>query len=120
MTTHDTSVREGDTLDHTALLGALDAIRDYRGDVTLECVDGSTVAGFVFDVIVGEDLDASSLRLLVPGDSAQRTIAARAVRAVRVSGRDAAAGKTWENWVRRYAAKRSAGEAASIESESLA
>ena len=35
------------------------------------------------------------------------------------TGRDTAAGKSWESWIKRYVAKKQAGEAASIESESL-
>jgi hypothetical protein len=35
------------------------------------------------------------------------------------TGKDAAAGKTWENWMRRYAEKKLKGEAADIESETL-
>jgi len=33
------------------------------------------------------------------------------------SGRDTAAGKSWENWLRKYAQKKVAGEIASIESD---
>jgi hypothetical protein len=35
------------------------------------------------------------------------------------SGRDPASGRSWEAWIRRYAERKLAGEAASIESESL-
>jgi hypothetical protein len=73
----------------------------------------------VFDVIVGADLGSCALRLLVPGDATRRSVAGREIAAIRITGRDAAAGKTWENWVRRYAEKRLAGERASIESETL-
>jgi hypothetical protein len=34
-------------------------------------------------------------------------------------GKDAAHGKTWENWVKRYIEKKQRGEAASIEAEVL-
>ena len=122
MSTETTSIKEGDALDAsdpTRLLSSLDAIRDFRGDVTLVLHDGTTVDGFVFDVIVGADLGSCALRLLVPGDATRRSVAGREIAAIRITGRDAAAGKTWENWVRRYAEKRLAGERASIESETL-
>lgn len=122
MSTETTSIKEGDALDAsdpTRLLSSLDAIRDFRGDVTLVLHDGATVEGFVFDVIVGADLGSCALRLLVPGDATRRSVAGREIAAIRITGRDAAAGKTWENWVRRYAEKRLAGERASIESETL-
>ena len=47
------------------------------------------------------------------------TVTEDRVAAVAFTGKDAAAGKTWENWVRRYAEKRLAGEKACIESEKL-
>lgn len=122
MSTETTSIKEGDALDASdpaRLLSSLDAIRDFRGDVTLVLHDGTTVDGFVFDVIVGADLGSCALRLLVPGDATRRSVAGREIAAIRITGRDAAAGKTWENWVRRYAEKRLAGERASIESETL-
>ena len=122
MSTETTSIKEGDALDVSdpaRLLSSLDAIRDFRGDVTLVLHDGTTVDGFVFDVIVGADLGSCALRLLVPGDATRRSVAGREIAAIRITGRDAAAGKTWENWVRRYAEKRLAGERASIESETL-
>lgn len=122
MTPDQTAIKEGDALDASdpsRLLASLDAIRDFRGDVTLVLNEGSTVEGFVFDVIVGTDLGSCVLRLLVPGDATRRSVAGRDIAAIRITGRDAAAGKTWENWVRRYAEKRLAGERASIESETL-
>jgi len=117
-----TAIKEGDALDASdpvKLLARLDAIRDFRGDVTLVLHDGATIEGFVFDVIVGTDLGSCALRLLVPGEATRRSVAGREIAAIRITGRDAAAGKTWENWVRRYAEKRLAGERASIESETL-
>jgi len=49
----------------------------------------------------------------------KRSIPYAQIRRLEFSGKDAAAGKTWENWVRRYVEKHLAGERASIESESL-
>lgn len=95
---------------------ALDAARDFRGDVTLELDDGSAVEGFLYDRTAGP---ARKVRLLPKDGGARVTIDEVRVRAVAFTGKDAAAGKTWENWVRRYAEKRLAGEAASIESERL-
>lgn len=122
MSTDTTAIKEGDALDASdpaRFLASLDAIRDFRGDVTLVLHDGATVEGFVFDVTVGSDLGSCALRLLAPGESTRRTVAGREIAAIRITGRDAAAGKTWENWVRRYAEKRLAGERASIESDAL-
>jgi hypothetical protein len=41
------------------------------------------------------------------------------VAALSFSGRDSAAGKSWEAWVRKYWEKKAAGETAAIEPEML-
>jgi hypothetical protein len=56
---------------------------------------------------------------MLAGGGEKRTIPYAQIRRLEFSGKDAAAGKTWENWVRRYVEKYLAGERASIESESL-
>lgn len=102
--------------DAAAFGDALEAARDFRGDVTLELDDGTSVEGFLYDRSSGPE---RKIRLLPKDGGARVTIAERRLRAVAFTGKDAAAGKTWENWVKRYAEKRLAGEAASIESEKL-
>jgi hypothetical protein len=41
------------------------------------------------------------------------------IAALHFSGRDTAAGKSWEAWVRKYWEKKAAGESADIEPEQL-
>jgi hypothetical protein len=102
------------------LLGeALEAARDYRGDVTIELVDGGLVEGFLYDRSAGTHAAARKVRLLPKDGGPRQSIAEDRIRSLAFTGKDAAAGKTWENWVRRYAEKRLKGEAASIESETL-
>ena len=57
--------------------------------------------------------------MLPANADARITVALADIRRLTFSGKDAASGKSWENWLRRYAAKKLAGEAASIESEPL-
>lgn len=102
--------------DAAAFGEALEAARDYRGDVTLELDDGTSVEGFLYDRSAGPE---RKVRLLPKDGAARVSIAESRLRAIAFTGKDAAAGKTWENWVKRYAEKRLAGEAASIESEKL-
>jgi hypothetical protein len=99
---------------------ALEQAFDYRGDVTITRKDGTQIEGYIFDRIAGATLDASFVRLL-PNDSNQRTkIAYADIAALAFSGRDPAAGKSWDAWVRKYWAKKSTGEGqASLEPESL-
>jgi hypothetical protein len=99
---------------------ALDEAFHYRGDVTLTLKpDGRRVEGYLFDRREGHDLASSCVRIL-PKDSDDRmTIAYDRIATIEFTGKDPAAGKTWENWVKRYVEKRQAGEKACIESEPL-
>ncbi len=92
------------------LRDALEKAFDYRGDVTITRKDGSRVEGYIFDRRSGATL-AKSLVRLVPKDSAQKiAIPYSDVAALAFSGRDTAAGKSWEAWVRKYWEKKAAGE----------
>lgn len=98
---------------------ALDDAFGYRGDVTLELLDGSVVEGYVFDRRPAPTLDASIVRI-IPRESQDRmSIPYAKIRRVIFSGKDPAAGKTWENWLKRYAEKKMRGEAAGIDSEPI-
>lgn len=104
--------------DESSMRMALEVARDYRGDVELEFHDGTRLAGFVFDI----DCDTPggpTTRIDLPEDAQRRTIVASDIARIHLTGRDPAAGKSWENWVRRYAEKKLAGEEASIETEPL-
>lgn len=97
----------------------LDRAFDYRGDVTLTLDDGCALECYVFDRREGARLDDSVVRVLPTDGSTRRTIPYGRITCVEFTGKDTAAGKTWENWVRRYVEKRLAGERASIEAEPL-
>jgi hypothetical protein len=100
--------------------GALEKAFDYRGDVSLTCKDGAKVEGYIFDRVSGGTLATSFVRLL-PKDSGQRLkISYADIAALEFSGRDPAAGKSWEAWVRKYWEKKTTGEGeASLQPESL-
>lgn len=102
------------------LRSALEQAFDYRGDVTFTRKDGAKIEGYIFDRIAGRTLEASFVRLL-PKDSNQRIkISYADIAALAFSGRDPAAGKSWEAWVRKYWAKKSTGEGeASLQPDSL-
>jgi hypothetical protein len=92
------------------LLQALEKAFDYRGDVTITRKDGSKVEGYIFDRRTGKSLEDSLVRLY-PKDSNQKvSIAYSDIAALAFSGRDTAAGKSWEAWVRKYWEKKTAGE----------
>jgi len=89
---------------------ALEKAFDYRGDVAVTKKDGSKVDGYIFDRVTGANLESSFVRIL-PRDSGQRVkIYYAEIAALAFSGRDPAAGKSWEAWVRKYWEKKSSGE----------
>ena len=97
---------------------ALEKAFDYRGDVTITRKDGSAVEGYLYDRRSGSTLADSVVRLIptpAKGTSAGTTvqrvnIAYEDVAALKFSGRDTAAGKSFEAWVKKYWEKKSAGE----------
>jgi len=94
----------------TELREALEKAFDYRGDVTLTTKDGATVEGYVFDRVCGTSLSSSFVRVLEKNGGARLTIPYSEIRALAFTGRDTAAGKSWEAWVRKYWEKKEAGE----------
>jgi len=99
---------------------ALEKAFDYRGDVTITRKDGSKVEGYIFDRASGGDLATSFVRLL-PKDSNQRVkISYSEIAALAFTGRDTAAGRSWEAWVKKYWERREkGGENLSLQPESL-
>jgi hypothetical protein len=91
------------------LRDALEKAFDYRGDVTITRKDGSRVEGYVFDRRTGPTLEASVVRLITQ-NSQKISIAYSDIAALAFSGRDTAAGKSWEAWVRKYWERKAAGE----------
>jgi len=99
---------------------ALEKAFDYRGDVTLTLKDLSRIEGYIFDRVSGPTLSTSFVRVL-PQDSRQKLrIAYADIAALAFTGRDTAAGKSWEAWVRQYWEKKASGEGdLSLQPESL-
>lgn len=108
--------------DPRALRKALELAVDYRGDITLLCEgegeDGQprTIEGFAFDL---KDGDAPAIRLIPRNDDQRIAVPIAQIRELKFTGKDTAAGKSFETWMKRYVEKKLAGERASIESEPL-
>jgi hypothetical protein len=92
------------------LRDALEKAFDYRGDVTITRKDGSKVEGYIFDRRNGATLADSVVRLIPQNSHEKLSIAYSDIAALAFSGRDTAAGKSWEAWVRKYWEKKAAGE----------
>jgi len=96
------------------LRDALEKAFDYRGDVTITRKDGSKVEGYLFDRKKGSSLANSVVRVMPPPDANGVThkiaVAYSEIAALAFTGRDTAAGKSWEAWMKKYAEKKAAGE----------
>ena len=89
---------------------ALEKAFDYRGDITVTRKDGSKIEGYLFDRRTGATLADSYIRIIPVKEVAKMNIAYSDVAALAFSGRDTAAGKTFEAWVKKYWEKKAAGE----------
>ena len=98
---------------------ALEHAFDYRGDVSITLKDGRKVEGYVFDRRSGKNLAESSVRIMPKDGSPKTSVAYGNIAALSFTGRDMAAGKSWENWVKQYWEKKAAGEKFELKPEEL-
>ncbi|MBN8733566.1 MAG: hypothetical protein J0L64_23735 [Acidobacteria bacterium] len=89
---------------------ALNNAFDYRGDITLTRRDGSTLTGYLYDRVEAPTLDQSLVRLWPRDSDTRLSIPYSDITHLVFSGRDTAAGRGWEAWLRQYWQKKSAGE----------
>jgi hypothetical protein len=93
---------------------------DYRGDVTVTRKDGSHITGYLFDRRIGKTLNDSVIRLMLPTGNDRPAIPYSEIAGIAFTGRDTAAGKSYEAWVKKYWERRAKGEKnISIEPEAL-
>jgi hypothetical protein len=89
---------------------ALEKAFDYRGDVTITRKDGTKIEGYLFDRRSAASLKDSVVRLFPKNGNEKISISYADIAALAFTGRDTAAGKSWEAWMKKYAAKKAAGE----------
>ena len=92
------------------IMTALDKAFDYRGDVTLTLKDGRVINGYLFDRRAGKTLADSVVRVMPANEVTKIAVPYSEIAALNFSGRDTAAGKSFEAWVRKYWEKKMAGE----------
>jgi len=84
---------------------------DYRGDITITRKDGSKVEGYVFDRRSNAATLAGCQVRLFPKNSDEKvTVSYADVARLEFTGKDTAAGKSFETWVKKYQEKKRAGE----------
>ena len=89
---------------------ALEKAFDYRGDVTITRKDGSKIEGYLFDRRSAKTLRESLVRLYPKNSNEKVAISYADIGALEFTGRDTAAGRSWEAWMKKYAEKKAAGE----------
>ncbi len=81
---------------------------DYRGDVTVRLKDGSSLVGFIFN----REFKGNSrcpepfIELMFADTPATRRVPCRDIASVEFTGEDTAAGKSWEEWTAKEAARK--------------
>lgn len=83
---------------------------DYRGDVTLHLKNGTSVEGYIFDRRAAPALADCAVRLFPKDASGRISVPYSEIQGLAFTGRDTAAGKSWEAWLKKYWEKKQAGE----------
>jgi len=89
---------------------ALEKAFDYRGDITLTFKSGERVEGYIFNRITGKTLADSFVQYFPAHAPDKRKASYAEIARIEFSGKDRAAGKHWEAWVKKHAEKKAAGE----------
>jgi len=96
------------------LRAGLEKAFDYRGDVTIAKKDGTHVEGYIFD------RQAGLVRLMPKEGRGKVSVSYADIAGLAFTGKDTAAGKSWEAWVKKYNEKKASGEKQiALEPESL-
>jgi len=100
---------------------ALEKAFDYRGDLTVTLKNGEKVEGYLFDrKNDGATLADCNVRMIPKGRPEKLRIPYSDIAALAFTGKDTAAGKSFEAWIKKYHEKKAAGEKnIGIDAESL-
>ena len=89
---------------------ALEKAFDYRGDVTLTLKSGERIEAYIFNRSTGATLADSWVQYFTPKATEKRKVSYAEIARLEFTGKDRAAGKHWEDWVKAYNEKKAAGE----------
>ena len=83
---------------------------DYRGDVTVDLKDGRQVVGYQSNRNFqgAEHCREPFIEMMLADQPELACIPCRDIASIRFTGEDTAAGKSWEEWVAKEAAKKKA------------
>ena len=89
---------------------ALEKAFDYRGDVTLTTKGGERIEAYIFNRMTGATLADSYVQYFTPKADEKRRLSYAEIARLEFTGKDRAAGKHWEDWVKAYNERKAAGE----------
>ena len=89
---------------------ALEKAFDYRGDVTLTLKSGEKIEAYIFNRSTGATLAESWVHYFTPSAPDKRKVSYANIARLEFTGKDRAAGKHWEDWVKAWNEKKAAGE----------
>lgn len=90
---------------------AFDKAFDYRGDLTITLKTGDKIEGYVFDRRAeSADLSQCVVRLFPKNSAEKMHIRYSDIAGLAFTGKDSAAGKSFEAWVKKYNEKKARGE----------
>jgi hypothetical protein len=89
---------------------ALEKAFDYRGDISLTFKSGEKVEAYVFNRHTGSSLADSYVQYFASNAPDKKKATYADIARIEFSGKDRAAGKHWEAWVKKYTEKKAAGE----------
>jgi transcriptional antiterminator Rof (Rho-off) len=92
------------------LRDALEKALDYRGDVTLTLKSGESIEAYIFNCHASATLADSFVQYFSTNAPEKRKVSYAEIAAIEFSGKDYAAGKHWEDWVKHYNERKAAGE----------
>jgi hypothetical protein len=89
---------------------ALEKAFDYRGDVTITLKSGERIEAYIFNRQTGATLADSYVQYFTPSAAEKRKVSYTDIARLEFTGKDRAAGKHWEDWVKAYNERKAAGE----------
>ena len=92
------------------LRNALEKAFDYRGDVTITTKAGKKIEAFIFNRHTGATLADSYVQYFEPNVNGKLKLGYAEIGRLEFTGKDRAAGKHWEDWVKAYNERRAKGE----------
>jgi tRNA splicing ligase len=92
------------------LRAALEKAFDYRGDVTVTLKNGEKIEAYIFNRHTGATLAESWVQYFSPKSNDKLKLGYAEIARLEFSGKDRAAGKHWEDWVKAYNERKAAGE----------